>query len=616
MKQSFLTLSILAVASMVVAAAGDEWAGSDSCIECHKDRHESWYRTYHRTMTQEAGTASVLGRFDGEPVTYWGMTIRPVRRGGRFFFEYLAPQNGEKIAEYEVLRTVGSHRYQQYLTRVPGAAGTYYRLHLLWHIEDRRWVHMNGVFLGPDTQPFDAQVTIWNHNCIFCHNTGPEPGLLNEDELRAQMQGGASVVDLEAAIYDSKVAELGIACETCHGPGARHVAENQFLPTRWWRRFIGRDVSIVQPEKLPRERSVEVCGQCHGQRTPREVRTALSWLYQGPPYRAGDELLTGVRPVTIDTPPPPADPELYRKRFWADGTPRLTAYEYQGLRQSACYAASEVSCITCHSMHAGEPAGMLNADSRAGAPCLACHREIAADPAAHSRHGANPADPDCQDCHMPNIVYGVMTLHRSHRIEIPDPAAHTAAGRPNACNLCHLDRSPEWAAEQVNSLWPGNEAADVVRADGADPAIADGVASLYAGDPVQRAVTAFAIGEAVARGAQRPEYWAGHLLAAMTDGYPAIRRFAAQSLGALNAVAWQDESFAGALEAFDFIAERAARNRALAELLRRWPVLGLGSDTDRFPPPLLLAPGGLPSAGIDALQALGAARSSEISIGE
>ncbi|WP_164484047.1 hypothetical protein [Pseudofulvimonas gallinarii] len=158
------------------------FTGSQACVDCHADRHESWYATFHRTMTQEATPDSVQGRFDGQPLDYWGLRMRPVSEDGRYYFEYSEIDTGEVVDRREIVRTVGSHRYQQYMTYVP-ETGNYVRLHYLWHNGDQRWVHMNAAFLGPDEQDYSAQVSVWNQNCIFCHNTGPEPRMTNYDDL-------------------------------------------------------------------------------------------------------------------------------------------------------------------------------------------------------------------------------------------------------------------------------------------------------------------------------------------------------------------------------------------------------------------------------------------------
>ena len=69
------------------------------------------------------------------------------------------------------------------------------------------------VFGGGD---FDRHVTRWNDNCVFCHNVAPNPAR-----------------DPGSGRFDTSVAELGVACEACHGPGAEHVARNGNPLRRW-----------------------------------------------------------------------------------------------------------------------------------------------------------------------------------------------------------------------------------------------------------------------------------------------------------------------------------------------------------------------------------------------
>ena len=146
----------------------DDWARSAACRPCHPEHHASWSRTFHRTMTQAATPDSVVGAFDGQDGTLWGVTARPVRRGDRFFLEYLAGPGGQVQKSLEIRRTVGSRRYQQYLTPDAGPGGeNWLRLPLLWHIGEQRWIHLNGAFLDPDDVPFDQHLATWNQNCIF-----------------------------------------------------------------------------------------------------------------------------------------------------------------------------------------------------------------------------------------------------------------------------------------------------------------------------------------------------------------------------------------------------------------------------------------------------------------
>lgn len=615
LRQVYLaTLVLLAVPALGQSDGqpGDEWAGSETCIECHEDRHESWHRTYHRTMTQTANTATVRGRFDGQPVTYWGVTVRPVRRNNQFWFDYYFPGESSPFTSLQIVRTVGSHRYQQYLTQVEGAADNYYRLHLLWHIQDRRWVHMNGAFLGSDDQGFDDNVALWNHNCIFCHNTGPEPHIQNYDEL-LRMTAQGQPVDLDKqSLYESKVSELGISCETCHGPSAEHVRVNRNPLKRMWNNFRDRDSTVINPDRLDQERSVQVCGQCHGQRTPVNYEIIDQWLTTGPVYRAGDDLMESVKLVWQDTHIiGDNDPDRFRLRFWPDGTPRLSAYEFQGLLQSECYTESDtLTCQNCHSMHGGDPDGMTTEWQRGNGPCLECHQEYEDEPSTHTMHAADSSGSECSSCHMPRMVYGVMTIHRSHRIEIPDPAQNTRDQRPNACNLCHLDQSSEWAAMQTEYLWRnGPEPGDVT-----EDQPAAGVHDLYAGDPVQRAVAAWSLEQALGREEQPAQQWVPHLLTVMRDDkYPAVRRFAGKAAAAAFSQQ-QQTALLDELQLFDFIGSADSREQVLQALITRWEQRQ--SDIRPADAQMLLDADGRIDPRVSALQAEGRAKSVGINIGE
>jgi len=272
-------------------------------------------------------------------------------------------------------------------------------------------------------------------------------------------------------------------------------------------------------------------------------------------------------------------------------------------------------------MHEGDVRGQLPPVMRTHLACTSCHGEIGADIPAHTRHRPDSSGSDCYACHMPRAAYGIMEIHRSHRIENPDAARDAAAGRPHACTSCHVDRSLAWAA-RASGKWWGAERGRVplARADGADPESVDAVASMLAGDPLQRAVAARLVAvEDTPLSALERAFLAPHLLLAMEDDYPAVRRFAAQSLVALAGelkAAGFDPGMAEPLARFDFLGAAADRRRALEELWRRWRA----ADREGLPPSpegALLTPRLLPlTVAAEELRALARPRSKQINIGE
>jgi hypothetical protein len=271
-------------------------------------------------------------------------------------------------------------------------------------------------------------------------------------------------------------------------------------------------------------------------------------------------------------------------------------------------------------MHEGDVRGQLRPAMRTHAACTGCHREIAADVPAHTRHRRESAGSDCYGCHMPRAVYGIMEIHRSHRIENPDAGRDGAAGRPHACTSCHVDRSLAWAAE-TSAAWWGDEPAPAspLRADGVASEAVDVAASLLAGDPLQRAVAARVVGvERTPLLPRQRAFLVPLLLLALEDDYPAVRRFAAKSLSSLVAELEADgfaTAMAPSLARLDFLAAPEDRRRRLAELWARWRA----ADRGELPPPPLGAGVTrelLPAPLAETLREAGRERSREIAIGE
>jgi len=596
------------------------FTGAQACFDCHEDRHASWSKTFHRTMTQTANASTVVGAFDGQALTAFGGLVRPNSADGKYRFDYFDPITQQPIAQLNVVRTVGSHRYQQYLMQ-DDSSETYYRLHYLWHIGEQRWVHMNAAFLGSDAQPFDAQVTTWNTNCVFCHNTGPQPNVSNLAEVRTRAQSGERIDVGSELRFDTHLADLGIACESCHGPGALHVKRMQGLPERLLAKVGVQDFSIVNPDKLTAQRSNAVCGACHAGRTPKAASDIDTLYTSGITYRPGDILEDHLTILHQNTPSPSAAlPHLFSNRFWNDGSPRLTAYEYQGQTASKCAQDPKLTCMRCHSMHSGDPAGMLPSKTpEAGdAPCLRCHQEFKSQIAEHTGHQPGAAGAHCMDCHMPRAVYGVMTIHRTHLISTPNVAKDLATGKPNACLNCHAERPPAWAAAEIGRLWPKQTAAAgvaITRSDGADSHLSDGLAALLAGDPVRQAVAAYELGQLDQADPAAPLHarvvW---LLKSLEDDRPAVRRFASQSLAALDVKLGL--GLKTILTGFDYTGDAAARTTVVNALQAQFNAL------DKSQWPLPLAELGLDSAYnlrpdvLEALQIQAGAADKQIDIGE
>jgi predicted CXXCH cytochrome family protein len=256
-------------------------------------------------------------------------------------------------------------------------------------------------------------------------------------------------------------------------------------------------------------------------------------MTKGDPFNAGEDLSQYYRPVTQAT---KIGDFSFANRFWANGAPRLTAYEYQGLLHSACFTKGEpgnrINCLTCHSMHEGDVKGMIKPENRTDKACLSCHQQYEAPAAlaAHSKHKPDSTGSRCYNCHMPRVVYGVMSVHPTHEITVPDASLTAAQAVPNACSQCHLDKSVNWAIAESKRLWPQRFAHTAVSTDEQfnQP---EGPRALFAGDALTRALAAEALGGGGP--AKFDAQWANPWLSeALSDNYPIVRFFAANGLAA------------------------------------------------------------------------------------
>jgi predicted CXXCH cytochrome family protein len=548
---------------------------SETCAKCHESHYASWHRTYHRTMTREATPENVKGDFNEAVVSYNGIHSRMTQRDGRFVIDTVDPAWEDEVlrrgvsvamagppkrATISVDRLVGSHWMQQALHLYPN--GRYVRLPLVYHIVEKRWIHINGAFLKPPSPKFFAGFTFWNASCLHCHNTrtaaNPYP-----------------IPNHAVPGYKTTVGELGISCEACHGASERHVRAHQNPARRLAQTGCGdADPTIVNPARLSVPRSDDVCARCHGAPLLRPATWNRNTLAD--PFLAGAELdrfwRTCWSEAEMDDHAAAEGMNQGNKRgdrkidgrFWGDGTPLTTALEYQGMALSACYqnGKGELRCLTCHSMHQADPNHQVKDGMRTNAACYGCHETYRARLAEHTHHEADSAGSLCMNCHMPHHVYSLLDTHRSHRITIPRVRDSLGTGKPHACNLCHLDKSLGWTSDNLHK-WYGTKPEQLSEED---RTFASSLLHLTKGDARSRAIVAGAFNSPAAQKASGRD-WPGLLLTRVLqqERYEANRYLLHRSLRTLYGPSVNNYNYQGSP------AERAAQLSVLERFLEQGP---------------------------------------------
>ncbi len=500
------------------------FVSSATCKECHADEHESWHRSYHRTMTQYASETAVKADFNHVNLQFNDDLFRLEKHDDEFmaYVSDLAskPIGVGKLEENAVpIRMLTGSHHMQVFWLEGGHGNMMLGFPFTWLIDEKRWVPRADTFLRDPQLP--PPVEVWNETCIRCHTTGGQPRK-----------------DREEQVFRTRSAELGIACEACHGPGETHVRERRAegrkpvkRPSPPSQTDADSAFSIVHPGRLNSVRSSQICGNCHGMKW---FEANQDWNENGFHYKPGDDLEKHtpiIRPTQIEKQPwlkPVLEkhPEIMTDFFWPDGMVRVSGREYNGLVESACFQRGKMSCLSCHSMHDSDPVDQLAPKMNSNEACLKCHDQYRTRLAEHTHHGEKSSGSLCYNCHMPHTTYGLLKAMRSHQITSPSVSRDAAAGRPNACNLCHLDQTLGWASTRL-AAWYGQKPAQLTPDQKTVPA---GALWLLKGDAGERALAAWHMGWTPARAASTNLPASALLGVTLDDPYSAVRFIAHQSL--------------------------------------------------------------------------------------
>ena len=367
-------------------APAGEYLPDAACASCHGELFASFQEVGMARSLASPARAVPLEDFAAPPYFHApsGRFYQMARNGeGMVFRRWRQDEKGRRVDQLElpVDWVLGSgHTSRVYLYGTP--SGELFQLPLAWYTQEKAWAMAPG-YDRADHEEVSRRI---RRECMFCHNAYPAP----------EREGSR----FNALPTFPRQLPEGIGCQRCHGPGAAHVD----LVTGGETRPAEIAKSIVNPAKLPAERSREVCYQCHLQPSVSLIGVRR-FGREDYSFRPGERLADYL--VAVD--PKEAGQER-SERF------EINHHPYR-LEQSACFkqSAGALSCLGCHDPHRKVPVASRPAHYRAA--CLSCHQ----DPAACKRGPEWAADTravagDCAGCHMPrrrtqDVVHVVMTDH-------------------------------------------------------------------------------------------------------------------------------------------------------------------------------------------------------------
>lgn len=313
--------------------------GAQACQSCHMEKYETFVETAHHLTSRPGTQAAVRGSLEAGKNQL--RTVNPdlvftmVERDSRLY---------QKVRFYDwefevpIDLVIGSSKLAQ--SFLYWDFNALYQMNVTHLTDSDCWINSPGYFDGDAAyaRPIPAR-------CIECHST------------YADYRG-----DINRYTPNSLI--LGISCERCHGPGKSHVEHHVQHPNDKDARFV------TVPTDLPRDRQIDVCGQCHSGGS----------LPKGMPYafRPGDK---------VDDHYHPMDKEKLQNSVHASN-------QATRLALTECFKQSEMACADCHNPHRLERGQMAVFSER----CIKCHEP---ERCGQSASLGESIRENCIDCHMP-----------------------------------------------------------------------------------------------------------------------------------------------------------------------------------------------------------------------
>jgi hypothetical protein len=305
--------------SGVLHSSGAEFAGSESCVECHQTIAESHFQTPHFLTSQAAVPETVRGSFDSiENVLVLNERIKIVmeRNSSGLFQRGLV--DGREVEKKPMEITIGSGRQGQ--TYLYWHENALFQLPVSYYAPLDTWSNSPG---------YPTDQLLFNRNiparCLECHSTYFKIG---------KTAGGHETFDRNQAI-------LGVDCERCHGPAGRHVVFHRNNPDETEARHV------INLGRLTRQQKLDNCALCHS-----GVRDNIMPSFS---FIVGDKLDDFSFPM-----------------YPADSAATLDPHgnQYGLLTSSKCFRMSTMDCSSCHNVHAKETDQLAVFSAR----CINCHK--------------------------------------------------------------------------------------------------------------------------------------------------------------------------------------------------------------------------------------------------
>ncbi len=415
----------------------DGFVGAEACASCHTTQFTAWKFSTHGRAGGAPTKDNVIAPFDGTPIKFKDAEVIPsVTPDGKYIFTV---RRNEKLEKEFVVEGVigGGHMTgggtQGFVSRFPD--GTVRFLPFDYSRSNKTWFANTNTRKDKGWVPITPELSLadcgdWSPNRIL----GTDDRFANCQECHgSQIQVS---FDRTTGKYLTRYASLAINCESCHGPGKKHV---ELVQSGKFGESAG--IGVKSLSTLNKDESIGVCFQCHA------VKDVLARGY-----------LSGKR---LEDYYALKFPTLGDRPLHPDGRVRTFSYQENHLF-SDCYVNGSMTCVDCHDPHSQGYRDVHRnplPDRFDDRQCTGCHSSKLESVEQHSHHPQQSPGSRCVNCHMPYLQHPevgnqIRFARSDHTISIPRTLFDESQGIESACKQCHQDKQVEWL-ERKTKEWHG-----------------------------------------------------------------------------------------------------------------------------------------------------------------
>jgi len=338
---------------------GTDYAGSESCIQCHQIQHETSLLSAHYKASSPATKENILGHFtNGKNTFIYDKNTKLVMEERNDSLYQVLYKKGQEVKAYPFDVIFGIKHAQ---------TSGYWKNHHLYELPISYYKSINSWATSPNypatTANFNKKI---QKECFACHSSNVASRYVTTKSSETYTFMGMDVEDF----MNKQTLIYGIDCERCHGPAKTHVQKHLKFPD------LKKAQNMVAFSNLKRQQRIDACALCHSGGD----KTKLKSRFQ---YKPGESLS-----------------DYFAENVRSKDTLNFDVHGNQMglLSQSKCFQKSQtMDCITCHNPHQ-EKAQTYASYSKI---CMSCHKSTQHNAVTLKTISKSMLANNCIACHMP-----------------------------------------------------------------------------------------------------------------------------------------------------------------------------------------------------------------------